>query len=279
MKTVFTNSSEVIHLFVQQVQESARCSNVFFRGNKIYSYGYHYLLGEFVLNKKGDKAIIINDTGYSVTTSKHISELKYGSRQFKQFFTSEIEVKNVLNTVNENLRKLVNALKKEKYIIPTLNLFDELNAYIAWAGKKEIKKSDEYKAIVKAIKPLQNNTISEYIEKEQKRLEKIAVTKAKNEQKEIIKFENFEVNRIYGTVDYLRISKGGDFVETTQGVRIEVNEAKQLYLAIKNKVNIVGYKIGMYTVKSMDKTLNIGCHSINLKSVEKVGKLICGAKN
>ena len=63
MKRVFTNSTEVIHLWAQRTQNEARCSNVFFEpdyklsdGNwealetssKIYSYGKHYLLAEFL---------------------------------------------------------------------------------------------------------------------------------------------------------------------------------------------------------------------------------------
>lgn len=278
MKKVYTNSVDVIHLFVQQSQNEARVSNgsVFFNGTKIYSYGYHYLLGEFIENKEGDKAIIINDKGYSVTTSKHISQLRYGSRQFKQFFTTEITPKSVLHVVNENLEKLVTARKREKYIIPTLELFEKLNEYINWSGKKELKKTVEYKAIIKAIKPIQGDNLEKYIEKEQTRLKKLAVTKAKKELLEIKKFENFEIHTLRSNTDYLRISKDKSFVETTQGVRIEINEAKALYLAIKNKIDIRGYKIGNYRVNSIGKTLNVGCHNISLKSVEKVGKLIVG---
>ena len=74
MKKVFQNTSEVVHVFAQQTQSEGRnqSSSIYFRDNKIYSYGSHYLLGEFINNE----TIIINDFGYSVTTSKHISELQ-----------------------------------------------------------------------------------------------------------------------------------------------------------------------------------------------------------
>ena len=76
MKKVYSNSNEVMHLFAQQSQSEARSSsnNVYFEtpyidnrpyGSKIYSYGRHYLLGEFIDNN----TIFINDDGYSVTTS------------------------------------------------------------------------------------------------------------------------------------------------------------------------------------------------------------------
>ena len=69
MKTVFTNS-EIVHAFNLQDQPTGRTSNgsMYFEYKKIYSYGSHYLLGEFI----DDNTIIINNEGYSVTTSKHI---------------------------------------------------------------------------------------------------------------------------------------------------------------------------------------------------------------
>ena len=72
MKTVFTNN-EIVHVFNEQNQNEGRTSNgsMYFYNNEIYSYGSHYLLGEFLDNN----TILINDKGYSNTTSKHISLL------------------------------------------------------------------------------------------------------------------------------------------------------------------------------------------------------------
>ena len=46
MKKVFQNTSEVVHVFAQQTQSrSNQTGSIYFRDNKIYSYGSHYLLG------------------------------------------------------------------------------------------------------------------------------------------------------------------------------------------------------------------------------------------
>ncbi len=108
MRTSFPSSSDVIHLFAQKSQDFARCANVFFEGNKIYSYGYHYLLAEFV----GDY-IVINDTGYSNTTQKHISEIKSATRQYKQFFKSETDLVLVFGELETLVKGLQTARKKE----------------------------------------------------------------------------------------------------------------------------------------------------------------------
>ena len=84
MKKVFQNTSEVVHVFAQQTQSEGRnqSGSIYFRENKIYSYGSHYLLGEFI----NDETIIINDFGYSVTTSKHINELEKRNKPVQSIF-------------------------------------------------------------------------------------------------------------------------------------------------------------------------------------------------
>lgn len=76
MKRVFSNSRQTIHVWAQQSQDYGKSSNVYFEGAVLYSYGYHYPLGLIITNKKGEKAALINATGYSVTTSKHIHETR-----------------------------------------------------------------------------------------------------------------------------------------------------------------------------------------------------------
>ena len=78
-----------------------------------------------------------------------------------------------------------------------------------------------------------------------------------------------------GEFDYLRLSENKQFVETSQNIRIEKNEAKKLYFAIKKKIDIRGQKIGYYTINKIDnKALTVGCHKICIKSVQKVGQIL-----
>ena len=92
MKKVFSSSIEVIHVFAQQKQSEGRSSNVYFEGTtRLYSYGRHYPLVLFVTNKKGEKAVIINTSHHSVTTTKHISQVRYATNQYKQLFLPDNE--------------------------------------------------------------------------------------------------------------------------------------------------------------------------------------------
>lgn len=279
MKTVFSNTDEAIHVFAQQqqtdIKNSSRnifceCSNYDLNyANKIYSYGYHYLLGEFI-----DKnTILINDKGYSVTTSKHISSLRYATRQYKQFFVTETDLKTVHYSVNELYKKWIKARKPEIYLSEINRLFTKLNEYIEYR-KLKVKRSSEYKSISKIYKLVNNDTKVdlEQFRKEQKRNEQ--QKKRKELKKKLNLFYTYKTNfvRTGQNEDFLRLSKCSNYVETTQGVKVDVNEAKILYKMILAGKDIKGYKIGYYTVIGLNGVLKIGCHRINKKSMHEIGE-------
>lgn len=129
MKKVFTKSADVIKLFSRRSQDSARCSNVYFNNkNKIYSYGSHYLLGEFI----DDSIIMIDDRGYSRTTAKHISQITYATDRYEQFFKSETDLGTVYNTILKLNDKLKKARKPELYTTPILHLWKEFNIWVEY---------------------------------------------------------------------------------------------------------------------------------------------------
>lgn len=72
----FKSNNDVIHAFAQQTYESGECGNLFFEGTKIYSYGRHFLIGEFL----APNVIMINDSYYSATTSRHTTALRMATR-------------------------------------------------------------------------------------------------------------------------------------------------------------------------------------------------------
>lgn len=79
MKTVFSSFDGIAHLWANQKQENARCSNGFFENNTIYSYGHHFEIGkifnEIKVNNK--PVILLTKEKYSATTSKHQSLVRW----------------------------------------------------------------------------------------------------------------------------------------------------------------------------------------------------------
>ena len=280
MKTVFNSPTDVIHLFAQQDQEHAKCNSVFFHGTKIYSYGYHYLMGEFITNKKGYSAIMINNKGYSNTTAKHVSHLSSATRQYKQFYTIYCDSNQVLQQLESLLQKLGKAKKPQKYISEALNILDHFNEFLEWFGKpydsfskENLQKIREIEKLFKAAPG--RESAEQYAKK------KAAAQKASDKKdflKSLQKFQNFEINYIshnsFSNEDFLRINTQSGNVETSQGVKVSIKESQILYKLIKAGKDIKGLKISNYTVISLNGVLKIGCHRINRKNMDEIGEQI-----
>lgn len=280
MKKVFNTSYDVIHLFAQRSQDEARCSNVFFDNmDKIYSYGHHYLLAEFIKNNNDEQAIMINDSGYSVTTSKHIREITQATRQYKQFFTTQTEPKKVLNQLSYFADKLQNSKKPELYINPAESLFIKFNEFQNWNGLTN--DTVNLLKINSIIEVFRSGDYLEYLNKQAeiiKQAEKLRIKQAKKQFKiDLKKFFDYKTNYIYNNVtneDFLRISTNLEYIETSQGVKVPIREAKVLYQLIKAKKDIKGFNISGYTVIGLNGVLKIGCHKINLKNLHEIGEKI-----
>ena len=274
MKQIFSKTDDVIHLFAQQVQHYAANTsrNLYFYDNKIYSYSSHYLLGEFI----DEKTILINDKGYSVTTSKHICSLRYATSQYKQFYTTQTDLDNVLNSFKYLFKKWVKARKPLKYSSEINYTFDKLNEFIKYTNKK-CKRDKRYIEIKKIHKAVNNNDLKELETYRKNKAKKERLKLKKEFTNKLKEFNNYKINSIrlkQNENDYLRVSKCGNFVETTQNVKIELKEAKTLYKMIVSDKDIKGYKIGHYTVIGLNGTLKIGCHNIDTNNMHEIGKKI-----
>lgn len=277
MKRVFTNSSDVIHLFAQRSQTEAHCNNVFFENNRIYSYGHHYLLAEFIKNDSGNEAIMINDSGYSVTTAKHIREVTQATRQFKQFFALQCEPPKVLYQLENLAHKLSKANKPELYINPAECLFNKFNEFQTWKGETNDKES--LLKIRRIINVFRGEDYSAYLLAKSeiiKQAEKLKQREAKKQfKKELKEFYNYKRDYLYlrNGIDYLRVSKDGENIETSQRIKVPVREAKILYSMIKNGKDIKGYNIYGYTVIGLNGTLKIGCHNIERGEINRIAEI------
>ena len=273
MKTVFSNS-DLVHTFAQRTQSEGRTPNggMFFKDNKIYSYGHHYLLGEFI----NDMTIIINDIGYSSSTGKHISMLRSATRQYRQLFRKDIDSDQVKYRIDEAFNKLKTARKPGMYVMSIIRDFEVLTDYLNEFGKTNILASDNYLSMQQIYSELKKDEGS-FIEqaKEWGKKEKAKALEAFNLS--LNKFFNYEIDSIYDNKikeDYLRVSQDGTQVETTQQVKIDIEDARNLYRMIKAGIDIAGQRIGSYTVKSLNGHLTVGCHSINVKNMHEIGTKI-----
>jgi hypothetical protein len=276
MKTVFQSNYDAIHAFAQQNQYEGRnqTRSVFFYDNRIYSYGRHYLLGEFI-----DKnTIVINDKGYSNSTSKHISILIGATSHYKQYFLTRIDIDYIYSHVFNYLKpKLAKARKPQIYLSEIFSLWNSLNEFaIDRKQKTKLNRNPKFKRLLSFVDMLQDseniNALHDWQVRENQRIKK---QEAKLFKDKLKKFNNYKIDFFrVGKLDYLRLSKCGQYIETSQGVKIDISEAKRYYNILSSGANMRGEKISHYITKSFDKLLTIGCHNISKKEVQRIGNLI-----
>lgn len=288
-----TTNAELIHLFAQRTESAARYGNLFFdnNGKNLYSYGHHYLLAQFIENKDLQTAVIINDSGYSNSTAKHIGIAGAALSHYKQFRTTQTDGKAVFLELENLLRKLAKAKKPELYLNSAESLYNNYNAFRTWKGIKPGKGSDaaEFDKKIHAI----YKYFAEYnsggldpaaYEKKKAAAKKAAENKAKKaaikkHAEDLQKFFDFEINYIYKNSDiinedFVRINPEGHYIETSQGVKINPVSAALLYKMIKAGKDIKGHKIDHYTVINLNGVLTIGCHKINRVNMEQTGEAL-----
>ena len=123
MKKVFTDRSQIAHLWANQHQQEARNSNnsFYFYGNTIYSYGSHFAIAKHISNGN-ESATLFTTRSYSNTTAKHINITRQAARHKNLIFCpypNGSHTENFTRWYNEAKQqadKLPTARKPEKYL-------------------------------------------------------------------------------------------------------------------------------------------------------------------
>jgi hypothetical protein len=177
----------------------------------------------------------------------------------------------VYSSVQSLVKKLSKANKKELYTVPILSHYKNLNKYLEYTKTKtQISKTKEYKYIKKIALSIEKDMPS-LLEALKIRQIKEAIKQSEN----IAKFRNHKTNYVRSKLDYLRLSFDKTHLETSQGVKIELKEAKILNSLISKGKDIKGFKLGYYTVIGLtNNILKVGCHNIELKEINLISKYL-----
>ena len=288
-KYVYSKSSQVYHLWANQSQDSARQSGritrAFFTGTSAYSYGSHYEVGR-ILHYNGVKLGIVNNSGYSSTTRKHINEASYALNGL--MIKLEASTFVVQDALIEIQGKLID------------RVMNQLNGRTFWKGSKaldeyELQNITEFNTNCKLLghKELELHFDSELIsiieahiqyrlrraeelkgpEFEAKR-EAAKLKREENEQKKCIENvkawkQGYDYNRqLLSKLNYIAIRIVGNTVETSRGAKVPLQDVLRLLSKIDNSKAKTGDSVGSFTFNRMEgETVVIGCHRISLSEV------------
>jgi len=271
MKTVYSNHSEVCHVWAnnRDLNTIGRASNIFFEGDKIYSYGKHFILGKKFIYE-GGVITFLNTKSYSNSTSNHLNHLRQAvngltfSINFPNNSCFEIgHLGQVRRDLEEEIKSLIkkqlrarsndsyisSANSKETLINELAYLFPEIVTPI------DITKIEGYEQALFHAQTILNT----YVEREQTK----QVKKVEQEQKYLNQWLNGSWNgQLYNLPIYLRFND--NYIETSHGAKVPILQAFKLLRDIREGKDCKGVKIGNYTL--IETTLDhvkIGCHVIS----------------
>lgn len=260
MKTVFTGS-ETAHVWAQQTQQSGKNNggSFYFEGKSIYSYGSHFEIARFI----DDDHVLITSRGYSVTTSKHISWVR-GAVSHKTVFivpSFSNHKENVAYFI-EQLKELSLKQKKARVWNYTDDIQKTKNNLEEYAKHFKVR-------LLKAQREILEAGIEEVVGKLL-----IAEKKESAKQKRLLskRWSEWTGDKISYTKNEIYLRIVGDTVETSAGARVPVREGRILLDRIQKGKDVKGFKIGYYTVISLNGTLKIGCHQISRKEINRFAK-------
>ena len=287
------NNTQVGHSFVYG--DNGKGSNFESSNGTLWSYG------SVLAIKKGDWIIISNHiSNYSSTSQRHASHLSraigYGTHQAtytatvyygepKDFYYKDSvkqnmlgELKSAIEFINEMLLKQSRARSAyyfdtiESRIENTIKLIELFGVDKRSSLFKEFKNlsdienlKENYVDLIKEFGEREKKKAKALIEKRHARLVETLMQKTGMTASVIDTYTKTEL----ATYDFIWID--GEQLCTTQSLCVNLREARILYKLLVAGKDIIGRKIGYYTIISHNsKSVKIGCHTILVKELERV---------
>lgn len=297
MKRVFSSNQEVCHIWAQQKQSEGRASSIFFEGDTIFSYGYHYPMAK-IHTVKGKKFALIYARKSSITSTQHTYAVRDALNGLMPYFDSlnlqepKEAIKHLDGVAKETLKTALKRIKvtDKKSIRYEFALIDD-----AFKHANQLRKILGRASISPKKKELE--AVQAHLEKRLARYHELntpemlakrhqaALRKKQKEEAEYLKerdrqIELFRSGQPFETprgLNYALLRIEGDEVVTSSRARVPLDQARSLYKALMEGKQPAGRGIGHYEVTGFAvdannrvDTVYIGCHRILLSEAERV---------
>lgn len=289
MKTKFSNK-ELVHVWANQTQSRGSGSNMFFEDSKIYSYGKHFCIANFVK----PNVVLLNSNSYSNSTAKQQSLVYFAVRNHKTFSVPHVGYLNTNHDLNieffkkEVIKNIEAAKKSNRYSARYLSGARSVNELgLDYCSEFDLEAQKEW-----FLNPIEISIeLQARIEKqaEKQRIANELIDSIAKREESILRNDLLPIwiNNGTGSVDvngkkynsssinrlnesYLRLS--GDKVETSHGAKVSLKSSRMLFDMIKKGMDIKGHKIDDYMVISLNGVLTIGCHKIDRSEINRFAK-------
>lgn len=278
MRTVFKSHNEVCHIFATLEGEEifnrhgSKAGNIFFDGGKLYSYGRHYTIAKYL----DEHTLLFSTCSYSNSTNKHLSIARSALSHKRLIFVPDAGA-SFLSNCNSWRRealmikdKLAVARKPEKYISQLDHILGQAQIYADVIGMQLT--AELMDALSHEVTDEQCQAVRDRAKADRERNKQVFAERLK-------RWRDFDLfGNLYGSDKvYLRV-RPNEYIETSKGVKMDIADAKALYLKIKEVLSLNcpdelrGQRIlKLFRVTSLtDKQFVVGCHTIPMEEIEKV---------
>jgi hypothetical protein len=289
------SNKEIAHLWINRAgQPYAQSNSQHFDCNKFYSYGTQ--IGYLITNDKGDRAVIIDRTKYSVTTSSHQSALLFACNHLTTFkyekdkdlrkSPEEITADSLYNYYQrlaaELQLKAQRARKNKLYLIEeSRDNLRKCNQVIDFFEASHLERIDETH-LDTLIQELTVKEIEAQKIREEKELAKLA-SRLEQDKEDFHAWLDNKIRNFPSSYNskgiFLRV-KERDMVETSRGATFPLDSCQTLYRLYKrsikeDKAYIEPFKVGNYNVEHISKKgIKAGCHHIQPDEIERFASSI-----
>jgi hypothetical protein len=280
----FKNNAELSHAYANCTHEAGKGHNMYFIDNVMYSYGTHYEIAHRTHAINGVPVIFVNENGYSSTTAKHTNHVwqaipdrvhafkvpfvkpsaSYGHcNYFKPENLPAIIERMALN-VRNHCTDQINARSYFGHYAAASSLYVDIMAICGLFDLECPPRPENWNEAENKANLLRATV---------KEREKIAEQKKLEKNRELLsKWMNNEYNgQLYDIPVHLRVSKCGQFIDTTKGARVTMDQAKVLLSRIKAGHDVKGYNLEGFTViENTPEHIKIGCHLIKWDAINTI---------
>ena len=266
------SNSEVAHRFATGIGERCTGSHMFFEGNVIYSYGYHFPMA---IRWRG--YLLYSDERYSVSTCKHQGYVLGACSHYdivhcatldgwfggpnNAFYSNNFKLWQ--DEVDRLVKKMAVARKPEKWVSEILAVVDKVERFCKLFGcdvPGELFRYKDEEYVAKAREYAKQET-RERNERERKR-----------QEEQIRRFHEFKTNWVSLPYQIVRFNAEKNRFETSKCVEIPYEIGKRFYERLRDGLLEVGDKVLYYTVNAVGDTIRIGCHTFKRKYLLDYGK-------
>lgn len=285
MRRVLRHTAEVMHFWANQVQPEGRAGNVFFNGDKVYSYGSHFCIGRVLPGG----AVAFTTRSYSVSTSRHQHAAESAARHLRSVYCRDPAGRahaNMIHAFNEAARLLSKATKKGIWQTTrvrlrdqALHLAEQANAYLA--ALPEDERAGVLPIDTRGLEQVRDELRRANEERERQR-QAAAKERLVELRVDLQKWRRHELAYSDGLSMLpcaLRLSEDRSKVQTSGGANIPVSFCPRLWRSVQAaRAQGVEYRpevsphVGRYwlTVINADGSIVVGCHNIPYSELEGI---------